>query len=82
MFTPSHQLISRSRKTPVQLIPNGKGFYLTTAVEYQTGQEPAFEIRPRLGIYCKGTPIVGYRLEPLSAEVEATATSPVSTSSR
>jgi hypothetical protein len=82
MFAPSHQLVSRSRKTPVQLISNGKGFYLATEVEHQRGLEPAFEIRPQLGIFCKGTAIVGYRLEPLAAEVGNSSMSPASTSSR
>lgn len=82
MFAPSHQLVSRSRKTPVQLIPNGKGFYLATELEQQSGLEPAFEIRPKLGIFCKGTAIVGYRLEPLTAEVGHSKVSPASTSSR
>jgi len=66
MFNPTHQLVSRSRKTPVQLVPADKGYALLTETEWQRGSAPSFEIRPKLGIFCKGVPIVGYRLEPIA----------------
>ena len=65
MFNPTHLLISRSGKTPVQLAPSSKGYFLVTAPEWQSGKQPAFELRSKLGFFCQGIPIVGYQLQPI-----------------
>ncbi|GAB4161079.1 MAG: hypothetical protein Fur0046_39900 [Cyanobacteria bacterium J069] len=69
MFHPTHLLVSRSRKTPVQLVPSSSGLMLLTETEFQAGTDAAFEMRPRLGIFCKGVPLVGYSLQPLPTPV-------------
>lgn len=75
MFSPTHLLVSRSRKTPVQLIPSANGFKVLTEPEWQKGSEPAFELRARQGFFCQGVPIVGYSLQPIQVEVETGLTS-------
>jgi len=72
-FTPTHVLISRTKETPVQLVAGSKGYWLYTEAEAQKGATPAFEVRPKLGVYCRGQQVVGFRLQPLAA---ATATQP------
>jgi hypothetical protein len=67
MFTPSHLLVTRSKKTPVQLIPSELGFKILTKIEDQRGSEPIFEIRTKLGFFCQGIAVVGYTLEPIDA---------------
>ncbi|MGG6294304.1 hypothetical protein ACQ4M4_07775 [Leptolyngbya sp. AN02str] len=67
MFQPTHWLVSRSQKTPIQLIPGEAGFRLLTEIEANKGAEPAFEIRPRLGIFCRNVPITSYSLQPIPA---------------
>ena len=69
MFSPTHFLVSRSRKTPVQLIPSTNGFKILTEPEWQQGKEPAFEIRARQGVFCQGVPVVGYNLQPIQVDV-------------
>jgi len=71
MFNPTHVLISRSRETPVQLSAGPRGYWLYTEKEWLEGRDPAFELRPKLGFYCLGTPVVGFRLEPMPTTVEA-----------
>lgn len=71
MFTPTHVLISRTRETPVQLAASPQGYWLYTEQEWQAGRTPAFELRPKLGLYCLGTQVVGFRLEPLAATADA-----------
>ena len=66
MFNPTHWLVSRHRKTPVQLVPSANGFHLMTAPEAESNKPAAFELRSRLGIFCQGVQIVGYRLEPMA----------------
>ncbi len=66
MFTPTHYLVSRSRKTPVQLVPSANGFQVLTEPEWQQGKEAAFEMRARQGFFCQGIPVVGYRLQPIA----------------
>jgi len=73
MFQPTHWLVSRSTKTPVQLIPGAHGFQLMCQREFEQGQEPAFEIRPRLGVFCHGVPVVGYTLQPIPMQVQASS---------
>jgi hypothetical protein len=68
MFSPTHLLVSRSRKTPAQLIPSANGFKVLTEPEWQKGSEPAFELRARQGFFCQGIPIVGYHLQPIQVE--------------
>lgn len=80
MFHPTHVLVSRSRKTPVELISSEHGFKVITESEWQQGSEPAFEIRSKQGFFCKGIPVVGFSLEPLELDVqsEAPAETPIS----
>lgn len=70
MFQPTHMLISRSQKTPVQLLPSEQGFKVLTEPEWQRHSEPAFEMRSKQGFFCKGIPVVGYRLEPIALDVQ------------
>lgn len=65
MFHPTHLLVSRSRQTPVQLMPSQQGFKILTEPEWQRGQEPAFELRSKQGFFCQGIPVVGYSLQPV-----------------
>jgi hypothetical protein len=77
MFTPTHLLVTRSKKTPVQLIPYEQGFKVLTEIEFQRGSEPLFELRNKLGFFCQGIAVVGYALEPMegiSPTAEETAT--------
>jgi hypothetical protein len=77
MFTPTHLLVTRSKKTPVQLIPYEQGFKVLTEIEFQRGSEPLFELRNKLGFFCQGIAVVGYALEPMEAiapTAEETAT--------
>lgn len=73
MFQPTHILVTRSRQTPVQLVPSEKGFKVLTEPEWQRGSEPAFEMRPKQGFFCQGIPVVGYSLQPIEV-TEKTAT--------
>lgn len=68
MFQPTHYLVSRSRKTAVQLVPSSQGLQLLTAVEFLNQSQPAFELRPHLGMFCKGIPVVGYALQPITED--------------
>ena len=72
-FTPTHVLISRTKETPVQLVAGPKGYWLYTEAEAQKGTTPAFEVRPKLGFYCRGQQVVGFSLQPLKAETAAHA---------
>lgn len=65
MFQPTHMLVSRSRQTPVQVIPAEQGCKLLTEIEWQRGTEPAFEMRPKQGFFCQGIPVIGYSLQPI-----------------
>ncbi|HIK54592.1 MAG TPA: hypothetical protein IGS37_05455 [Synechococcales cyanobacterium M55_K2018_004] len=64
-FQPTHYLVSRTRKTPVQLVMSEQGCKLLTAQEFEQGKEPAFELRSRQGVFCQGVLVVGYSLEPM-----------------
>lgn len=72
MFQPTHYLVSRSKKIPVQLVPSTNGFKILTEPEWQRGAEAAFEMRVRQGFFCQGIPIVGYSLQPIDVEVSST----------
>ncbi|MBD1912656.1 MULTISPECIES: hypothetical protein [unclassified Leptolyngbya] len=71
MFQPTHWLVSRSTKTPVQLIPAATGYRLMSEQEFEQGREPAFEIRPRLGVFCLDVQVVGYSLEPMPVKLSS-----------
>ncbi len=73
-FTPTHVLISRTKETPVHLVAGPKGYWLYTEAEWQRDTTPAFEMRPKLGFYCRGQQVVGFRLQPV--EAPATAVQP------
>ncbi len=68
MFQPTHLLVSRSRQTPVQLVPAEQGFKILTETEWQRNSEPAFEMRPKQGFFCQGIPVIGYSLQPISLQ--------------
>ncbi|PSR15380.1 hypothetical protein C8255_23070 [filamentous cyanobacterium CCP3] len=72
-FTPTHVLISRTKETPVQLVAGSKGYWLYTESEAQKGATPAFEVRPKLGFYCRGQQVVGFSLQPLTTQTAAHA---------
>ncbi len=72
-FTPTHLLISRTKETSVQLIAGPQGYWLYTKAEAQKGTTPAFEMRPKLGFYCRGHQVVGFSLQPLTARAVAHA---------
>jgi len=72
-FQPTHWLVSRSTKTPVQLVPGAKGFGLVSELEFDQGREPAFEIRPRQGVFCHGIPVVGYSIAPMPVKAQSTS---------
>ena len=80
MFSPTHLLVSRSQSTPVQLVKSPEGFFLVTETEWQEQRQPAFEIRPQRGFFCKGFPLIGYSLQPLEAQVGQTKFASVVTS--
>jgi hypothetical protein len=67
MFNPTHVLVSRSRQTPVQLLPGPKGYRLQTEPEWRSGRTPAFEMGSKSGFFCGGIPVVGYSLQPITA---------------
>ncbi len=71
MFHPTHLLVARSRQTPVQLIASEQGYKVLTEIESQQGREPAFELRSKQGFFCQGIPVVGYSLQPISLEQDA-----------
>jgi hypothetical protein len=71
MFSPTHVLISRSKRTPVQLVASPKGYQLYTEPEWQSGKSPAFELRSKLGLFCQGIQVVGFHLEPMDAVTTA-----------
>ncbi|NJL46729.1 MAG: hypothetical protein HC929_03530 [Leptolyngbyaceae cyanobacterium SM2_5_2] len=73
MFSPTHVLISRTKQTPVQLVASPKGYQLYTEQEWQAAQTPAFELRSKLGFFCRGIQVVGFRLEPMAAVASAVA---------
>jgi hypothetical protein len=66
-FRPTHYLISRSKKVPVSLVPSARTFRIVTALEFEQGQEPAFELRAKQGFVCHGVPVIGYSLKPIDA---------------
>jgi hypothetical protein len=70
-FNPTHFLVSRTKETPVQLVAGPQGYWLYTESEWQRAATPAFEMRPKLGFYCRGQQVVGFRLQPLSTEIAA-----------
>ena len=76
MFQPTHWLVSRSRKVPVVVQSKGDRSLVFTAAEWGQTESPAFELRSKMGMYCKGVQVLGYGLEPMSstAEVASKAT--------
>jgi hypothetical protein len=72
MFRPTHLLVSRSRQTPVQLVASEHGFKILTEPEWQRHLEPAFELRSKQGFFCRGMSVVGYSLQPIALEEQAT----------
>ncbi len=81
MFSPTHLLISRSRQTPVHLLPSRAGFFLVTETEWQQGRQPAFELHSKRGFFCQGIPVIGYSLQPLETQASLSSSIPASISS-
>lgn len=80
MFHPTHLLVSRSRQTPVQMVPFEKGFKVLTEQEWQRGSKPAFEMRTNQGFFCQGISVVGYSLQPIVDESQKGEQSPTALS--
>jgi hypothetical protein len=72
VFQPTHLLVSRTRRVPVQLIKQQQSLQLLTEPEWQSGAEPAFEFQTKRGFFCKGIAIVGYSLQPIVADTAET----------
>jgi hypothetical protein len=75
-FNPTHVLVSRSLKTPIQLIGNANGFFLLTENEWQQGKTAAFELRSQLGIFCYGILVVNYHLEAITSDAADSKSDP------
>lgn len=71
MFQPTHWLVSRSRKVPVVVKPQGDKSLLFTEAEWGKTDSPAFELHSKMGMYCKGVQVLGYELEPITSVVES-----------
>lgn len=67
MFKPTHTLVSRRRRLPVALVPGGEGYKIYTEAEWEQNREPAFELHPKLGVFCRGVQVLGHHLEPIDA---------------
>lgn len=65
MFQPTHWLVSRSRKVPVMVKSQGEKTLVFTETEWGKTAAPAFELHARMGMYCKGVQVLGYKLEPM-----------------
>lgn len=65
MFNPTHWLVSRSRRIPVILQRQGETVFVFTESEWGKTHSPAFELRSKMGLYCRGIKVVGYELEPM-----------------
>ncbi|HEY9887283.1 MAG TPA: hypothetical protein V6D02_02720 [Candidatus Obscuribacterales bacterium] len=74
MFQPTHWLVSRSRKVPVVVQPQGEKSLLFTEAEWGKTTTPAFELHAKMGMYCRGVQVLGYTLQPLEAAVPAPTT--------
>lgn len=71
MFQPTHWLVSRSRKVPVIVQPQGDKTLIFTETEWGKTETPAFNFHAKMGMYCKGVQVLGYTLEPMSVTAEA-----------
>ncbi len=78
MIKPTHLLVSRSRSTPVQLVPSTQGFFLLTESEWQWKSNPAFEMRSQRGFFCQGVPVLGYTVQPLDTKINPAISIPAS----
>jgi hypothetical protein len=74
-FQPTHTLVSRSRRLPVQLVSGRDRHWVVTEQDWQKGGEPAFQLHPKLGFFCRGIQVLGYRLEPLESEAQSSSSS-------
>ncbi len=81
MFSPTHLLVSRSRQTPVHLLPSQSGFFLFTETEWQQHRQPAFELHSKRGFFCQGIPVIGYSLQPLETQQSLSVSVPAAISS-
>jgi len=77
MFQPTHWLVSRSRKVPVMVQAQGEKSLIFTEAEWGQTASPAFELHPKLGLFCRGVQVLGYELDPMTAAMSAAAPAPV-----
>lgn len=65
MFQPTHWLVSRSRRLPVVVTSSPEKSLIYTEDEWNAGKSPAFELHPKLGMFCRGVQVLGFALEPM-----------------
>lgn len=70
MFQPTHHLVSKTRRIPVQLITTPQGASLLTEDEWRKGTPPAFSIHPKRGFFCHDVQVLGFNLEPIEQTSE------------
>ncbi|PSN15191.1 hypothetical protein C7271_21100 [filamentous cyanobacterium CCP5] len=69
-FKPTHYLISQTRKIPVKVVSQGIHSQIYTEAEWGRATAPAFEVRSKLGIFCRGVQVVGHDLEPITIDTQ------------
>lgn len=69
MFKPTHLLTSRSKQVPVRVLPTHNRYCLATEQDWVERRQPAFELHPKLGFFCRGIAITGYSLQPILGTV-------------
>lgn len=74
MFQPTHWLTSRNRKVPVVVKSLGDRSLIFTEAEWNRTYSPAFELHPKLGIFCRGVQVIGHELVPIEIATPATST--------
>lgn len=67
-FQPTHLLVTRTKQVPVELIGGTKGFQVLSEHEWLHNRSAAFVFHPKLGFSCHGVPVVGYSLQPITAD--------------
>ncbi|WP_008311527.1 hypothetical protein [Leptolyngbya sp. PCC 6406] len=69
MFQATHILVSRSRRIPVIVTSGTERSQIYTQQEWEQEKPPAFELHSKLGMFCRGIQVLGYRLEPVEEAV-------------
>lgn len=65
-FNPTHHLVSHARRIPVRVISKAGRSQIFTEAEWGKTSDPAFEVHPKLGVFCRGIQVVGHQLEPIA----------------